>query len=84
MEMYETCNLYIKATALPNSKTFMKVTKTAFGKNDERVQPKSDSNTCIESSNQKLCIVSDQNVRSETLFEYTRPDGEKSNLKFVM
>ena len=51
MEMYETCNLYIKATAPPNSKTFMKVTKTAFGKNDERVQPKSDSNTCIESSN---------------------------------
>ena len=56
-EKYRACTLYIKSVAAPNSKNFMKITKSGA------LEVKSDrpkTSSCIQSASQRLCFKEEQ------------------------
>jgi len=81
---YETCTLYVKATAAANSKSFFKISKTNKKESKEEVEAPEMNFGCIETSNQKLCLDSKPVIDPFPIFEYTRPDGNVSQLSFKM
>ena len=78
---YDTCTLYIQTAAPADSKTFMKVTKSS--KSTEGTNNVVKNSKCIQSSTQKLCL-DERDYGPYSTFEYTRPDGEVSKLRFSM